>query len=1508
MNFAGPFDAKLIGDFATAQDGGFSFGPKPGFVQHHASDSHVVIPDDHLLFSGTYARIGNDLIITDANHKFVVGNYFKGDARVALTSATGATLSAQIVDALTGHTHYAQAAAPAAAAEVIGHVMKLTGSASVIRNGVAIELHIGDGIQKGDVIQTGSDSSIGMTFVDGTAFGMTSNARMVMNEMIYDPNGSSNSSLISLVQGTITFVAGQTAKNGNMRVETPVATMGIRGTAVLVEIAANDGPTKFSVLAEPDGHTGSFNLYDKVTGQLIGTVSQAGQVTFVSSLGIGQPPSAVEQLKTLQDQQNEKYIIQQVFQLFFPNYNPDNANPKGPKFGSSSTNNLAEIIIGTQTFGDNQVAIKQIELRFNSPDPVTGQNTQSVIFYNTKAIFSASSVFAEQSFSPAPDSFKIGDVIHINDPDIGTNPFNDVAVPFVPGSAVIVSATSTNPNLDTTFLTKFLHINQTTGEVTFDRLDFNFLGQGESVTYIVEVTSTSGPDSARVRIPITIYGDNDLPNGAPTIVTGPVTVVTGNVKEDTAFDANHKLTSNGTITFQDVDLIDTHTAAFVFVSSHSTAKLPGFTDNSQIGTFSLDPAVTEDTTDTDNTGTIGWHFSLSNNSAVVQSLAAGQTITLVYEVTIKDNHDADVTQTVTITITGTNDAPEILSAVTLGPAVVKEDSYWQQIASGLIVFKDVDLIDTHTASAQLVNAGGFAPGALGTFTFHTFENPHDVFDIGSVGWTFTLNDALAQQLAQGQTVTQTYLVTISDGQGGTATKPVTITIVGTNDAPVILSSTTFGPAIVKEDTFWQTASGKITFRDVDLTDTHTASVVLTNAGGFGPGTPLGTFTIHAHENPSDSSNIGSFDWTFTLNNSLAQQLGEGEFITQTYLVTISDGHGGTVTQPVTVTIAGTNDRPVLHDVVAGSLTDTSAPDTFANLTGQLSGSDVDVHDTLSYYVLNNYGVPANGFVTGQYGKLTVDADGCYIYVPNADAINALQAGQHKVDVFTVEIKDNHGGYDIATFKVDIYGDNDKPVIISSTSYGPAYVQEDSFWQTASGKITFKDAELTDTHTASVVLIDAGSFGPGTALGTFTFQANENPYDSSDAGSFNWTFTLNNARAQQLGEGESVVQTYLVTISDGHGGTVTQPITITIGGTNDKPVLHDVSAGSLTDTSAEDTFNNLVDQLNGSDVDVHDTLSYYVLNKYGVPVHGPVTGQYGTLTVNADGTYTYVPNADAINALQGGQHKIDTFTIETKDNHGGYDTATFKVDVYGADDKPVLDVSDIYTTQGYTNYGWTHTFAFHELAASDADGGSGVYTLKLTAHDGTLSLIDNHNGYNYNSGLSVSGSGSQSLTISGSLSNINAALTGWNDGFTYNTGSYENGVETIKAVLTNGSGPSDTVNFIFKQGGYGGATMTGSADKDVFFGNQGQDNFVFASHSGNDTIINFQTGSDHIVLNGYGTPFTDATFSTWLANQVTNTANGAVIHLDANDSITLSGVTKANLTAHDFILHPGAVGA
>ena len=150
----------------------------------------------------------------------------------------------------------AQPAVQNASITPIGKVVTAAGSVSiehpsavVVQASLAGSAKVGDSIYLGDVVSTGSDGRVGITFTDGTAFDLSPNARMVMNEFIYDANSKSNSSLLSLTKGTFTFVAGKVAKSGDMKINTPVATMGIRGTTPRVEIA-DDGSVKFSTLIE----------------------------------------------------------------------------------------------------------------------------------------------------------------------------------------------------------------------------------------------------------------------------------------------------------------------------------------------------------------------------------------------------------------------------------------------------------------------------------------------------------------------------------------------------------------------------------------------------------------------------------------------------------------------------------------------------------------------------------------------------------------------------------------------------------------------------------------------------------------------------------------------------------------------------------------------------------------------------------------------------------------------------------------------------------------------------------------------------------------------------------------------------------------------------------------------------------------------------------------------------------------------------------------------------------
>jgi VCBS repeat-containing protein len=140
-------------------------------------------------------------------------------------------------------------------------------------------------------------------------------------------------------------------------------------------------------------------------------------------------------------------------------------------------------------------------------------------------------------------------------------------------------------------------------------------------------------------------------------------------------------------------------------------------------------------------------------------------------------------QNVTITITGSNEAPVITSPTQTGAVTedINIDNSGNLNAGGTITFTDVDLTDTHTVSASaptfawsggtLTAAQQAALTAASTFTF-TPTLTHDATggNTGTVGWTFSVSDNAVDFLAAGQTLTQTYTVKVADNNGGFTTQ------------------------------------------------------------------------------------------------------------------------------------------------------------------------------------------------------------------------------------------------------------------------------------------------------------------------------------------------------------------------------------------------------------------------------------------------------------------------------------------------------------------------------------------------------------------------------------------------------------------------------------------------------------------------------------------------------------------------------------------------------------------
>ncbi|WP_299472385.1 M10 family metallopeptidase C-terminal domain-containing protein [uncultured Roseibium sp.] len=254
-----------------------------------ASETLAPIANTSLVFQGDFTRAGPDLLIAHPEHgSLMILNYFRQTQPPDLVTTDGPILDGETVARLAGPlapAQFAQAGTGLAAAP-IGNVQSSEGTVTAQRaDGSTATLTAGDPVFQGDVVQTGDGSSLVIVFVDETLFTLSADARMVLDELIYSPGGSDNSMVMNLVQGSFVFVTGQVAPTGDMRVETPTATMGIRGTTPIVQISSLDGATRFALAFDPGGQLGSYQLFDRVTGQLIGTVNTTDSTFFVPSPG-----------------------------------------------------------------------------------------------------------------------------------------------------------------------------------------------------------------------------------------------------------------------------------------------------------------------------------------------------------------------------------------------------------------------------------------------------------------------------------------------------------------------------------------------------------------------------------------------------------------------------------------------------------------------------------------------------------------------------------------------------------------------------------------------------------------------------------------------------------------------------------------------------------------------------------------------------------------------------------------------------------------------------------------------------------------------------------------------------------------------------------------------------------------------------------------------------------------------------------------------------------------------
>ncbi|KAA5844142.1 type I secretion C-terminal target domain-containing protein [Pseudomonas chlororaphis] len=733
--------------------------------------------------------------------------------------------------------------------------------------------------------------------------------------------------------------------------------------------------------------------------------------------------------------------------------------------------------------------------------------------------------------------------------------------------------------------------------------------------------------------------------------------------------------------------------------------------------------------------------------AQLQALAAGASLTDSFTYAIRLGNGTLSWATAQVQFAGANDSVTMSLGAQAG--TVTEDAATtpspadSHSATGTIAFSDVDLSDTHTAS--FVAAQGNAT-ALGNFALASVAEAANTAN-GTVNWTYALDNAAAQSLAQGQTASETYVVTISDGHGSSTTQNVTITITGTNDQVQITSGVQSGDA--KEDSGDYAASGNITFTDADLIDTHSVTVT-PGASGY-----LGSFTTDPL-NDSTGTGGGSLGWHFAVDNAALQFLGEGQTVTQTYDVAIGDG----AVQTVTITITGTNDRPTLMIAdTAGAMNEGNAAATLSD-SGALSFADLDNIDVVTV------SQTANGDIAWSGGTLNAGVASALIAGFSVDQnswnysssqnLDFLGAGETITFSYTVVATDDSGAANATSatqiVSITITGSNDAPVLSFATGNDLGAVQEDTALS-VSGQFSSTDIDHDATATWSINGSPNGSYGSIAV-------------DSSGQ----WTYTLANgtdgvaSAVQSLKAGESHDEVFSVQVSDGLDGVDTQLVTVTVTGTNDAAVLSSASV-TLSETNAPLTTSG---SLTVSDIDSPESFQ----------AQTNTAGNYGQFSIGTGGAWTYVADS-AHNEFAAGTTYTDTFVVSSAD--GTLTSVT--VHILGTNDAAVLsaDIANLTETNAVTEISTAGN-----LTISDVDSAATIVAQTNTAGSyGQFSISTNgawtyvadsaHNefaaGTTYTDTFAVS-------SADGTLTSVTVHIAGSND---------------LPTITSNGGGATASVN-------------------------------------------------------------------------------------------------------------------
>jgi VCBS repeat-containing protein len=405
---------------------------------------------------------------------------------------------------------------------------------------------------------------------------------------------------------------------------------------------------------------------------------------------------------------------------------------------------------------------------------------------------------------------------------------------------------------------------------------------------------------------------------------------------------------------------------------------------------------------------------------------------------------------------------------------------------------------------------------------------------------------------------------------------------------------------------------------------------------------------------------------------------------------------------VTIDVTPSNDAPVaVNDT--GSATEkggTANGTAGSNATSSVLGNDTDPDSTLTVASIRTGGTEGVGMagtlgsgLTGAHGTLTIGANGNYTYVVNENdaTVQALNVGQTTTDTFNYTVTDG-SLTDTATITITINGANDAPVAVADVG---AVNEDATLTKTAAAGVIRgapgADGDVDNTTASLVVsgaVAGAGAVTQGAGVGTSLAGTYGHLTLAADG---SYTYVADQPAADTLAAGATANDVFTYTVKD-PGGLVsnTTTLTITVTGTNDAPVaVADVGAVNEDVTLTKTAAAGVIQGAPGTDTDADNTSTSLVVSgavagvgavTQGVGVATSLAGTYGHLTLAANGSYTYVADQAAADALANGVTANDVFTYTVKDPGGLVsNTTTLTITVTGINDAPVVSAAAVDST-------------------------------------------------------------------------------------------------------------------------------------------------------------------------------------------------------------------------------------